>query len=452
VPTQARSAADPPGATAARVWPPLRIELPVLDAPFNTAHGFSFPSIPQSLAITGGVTQTAHSALAALWRPEIPDRSLRALIANRRLGGLCSSLLIFDLASPFGGWTHEEGHRAVLSRLGISSRDDIYRNPFAQMVSVSHVRDEDLAWLKDTHPADMVRLAEAGGEAQLESVYRMRKANFFNQRSCLYDLLHCWINIGSIAYYVWYCSDDEVNRVTEEETLKEDTDIAKRDIVGGDYLSWVYDLFRFDEPYMSGLRGRPHPSGVGVDRYIQPSELTGEELRYLRLQGGLIFLNVLSPQLFGFDHFRGSNPITHRPCSWNGAVTHHLTSFGTATGLHLFYQQDKTNLVLTYCSHIAQHKYWPGVSVELVQYPVRTAGKTLEVSASASAWLQPCGQRFASTKAQGGGGIALSVAYPLSRCLAGYIECDAKSEGWVAGNAYLDPVFQTRAGMIFSFE
>jgi len=451
-PASAESGPDSASEKPESPHPPLLLELTVLDSPFNTAHGFSFPSMPQSFAITGGVTQGVHRTLAILWKPQVSDRSIEGLFSNRRLGGLCSSILLFDVLSPFRGWTHEEGHRAVLSSRGISSRDDIYRNPFAKMVSVSHVRDEDLAWLKDRYPADMVRLAEAGGEAQVESVLRMRKTDFFCERPVKYDLLDWWINLGTLGYYVWFCGEDEVNRITEEETRKEDADIAKRDIVGGDYLSWVYDLYRPDEPYLSGLRGRPHPSGVGVDRYIQPSELTDEERRYLKFQGRLIFLNLLSPQMFGFDGFRGTDPITHRPGRWNVAVTHHLTSFGTATGIHLFYKQGKTNLAFTYQSYLAKNKCWPGLSLELVQYPMAVGRKTLAVSGSASVWLQPTEQRFASTKAQAGYGLALGAAYPLTRYLAWSLECDAKSKGWLAGNVYLEPAVQARTGIVFSIK
>ena len=447
-PSYAEPLADYTSAVPAADRSPLLIELPVADIPFNTAYGFSFPSMPQSIAITGGVTQAAHHAFAVLWQPQVPDPSLKGLMNNRKLGGLWSSILLFDMLSPFRGWTHEEAHRAVLSSRGISSRNDIYRNPFAEMVSVSHVLDEDLARLKDSHPADMVRLAEAGGEAQLESSFRMRKANFVAGRSSKYDLVDWWVNAGTIAWYVWYCGNDEVNGITEEETRKEDADVSKRDIVGADYLSWVYDLFRPDEPYLSGLRGRPHPSGVGVDRYIQPSELTGDELRYLRLQGRLIFLNFISPQMFGFNRFRGTNPITHRRFWWNAAVTHHLTSFGTATGLHFFFQQGRTNLVFTYNSYISRTRYWPGLSIDLVRYPVEVAGKILSVSTSASAWLQPLGQRFASTKARAGCGVTLGASYPLARHLEWTLECDTKSEGWMAGNVYLDAAVQFRTGMI----
>lgn len=429
---------------------PLRIDLPLLDVPFNVEHGYSFPSMQQSVALTAGVTQATHEALGILWRPTVTDRSVQGVLANRRLGGLWASIVLFDALSPFPGWTHEEGHRAVLTNRGIDSHNDIYEDPFATMVSVSHVSDEDLVWLKAEYPADMVRLSEAGGEAQVELVLHMQKANFFDRRSSTYDLPSWWLNMGTVAFYVWYCSQDDVNRITEEETLKEDADISKRDIVGADYTSWVYDLFRPDEPYPAGVRGRTHPSGVGLDRYIQPSELAPEELRYLKLQGYLFLLNFLSPQMFGLDRFAGTDPITHRPCWWNVRVTHHLASFGTATGLHLLYQQGATNLGCTYFSYISRYKYWPGLALEWVRYPVRIAGRTVSFSAGASVWLQPRDQRFDSPSSQGGGWLSLGVACPLTRRLAWSIECDAKTSGWVAGNVFLDPAVQARTGLVLT--
>lgn len=434
---------------SALVRPSLYHELPVLDLPFNTAYRFSFPSMQQSIAITSGVTRSVHQLLADLWQPQITDRSLHGIFSNRRLGGLCLSIIIFDALSPFSGWTHEEGHRAVLSRRGISSRNEMYQDPFAEMVSISHVRDEDLVWLKSRYPADMVRLAEAGGEVQLESVFRMRQANFFEGRSSKYDIFNWWLQLGEIAYYIGLCGDEKANQIIEEETLKEDADISKRDIIGGDYLSWVYDLYRPDEPYLAGCRGRIHPSGVGVDRYIQPSELTSEERRYLRLQGRLFFLNFLSPQMFGFDRFRGTNPITHHQCFWNMALTHHLTPFGTTTGLHLYLQEGNTNLVFTLSNNFSRNHYWPGFSIDLVRYPISIRGKILTISTSASAWMQPEKQRFNATRAQAGYGIILNAACPFSRHLGWFIESDIKSRGWMPGNAYLDAATQIRTGMTF---
>ena len=447
-PAHAQSPLDSLDRVQERPRPQLLLELPLLDIPFNTEHRFSFPSMHQANAITSGVTRGMHHLFATLWHPEVPDRTIKGIFENKRLGGLCASIVLFDAISPFRGWTHEEGHRAVLSRYGIASQDDIYKDPFAGLVSISHVQDEDLAWLKDSHPADMVRLASAGGEVQLELVFEMRKENFFGNRSSVYDLFDWWMNIGSLAYYVWLCGDNSANEIIEEETLKEDADILTRDIVGADYTTWVYDLFRPDEPYMSGLRGRPHPSGVGIDRYIQPSELTREELRYLRRQGKLIFLNFLSPQMFGFDRFRSRNPFTGADCWWNAALTHHLTPFGTATGMHLYYKQAETNLVVSYTNYLSRFKYWPGLSVELVRYPVRIHGKMLMVSTSVSTWVQPDAQRFESANAQAGGGFCFNVTSPFNDLLAWYIECDTKTTGWMPGIICLKSSLQARGGIL----
>ncbi|MBN1151204.1 hypothetical protein JXA84_08315 [candidate division WOR-3 bacterium] len=422
------------------------MRFPVCDFPFNTENGFSFSSMNQSIALTSGLTQGVHQSLKLLWSPDLSDKKFVSLFSNRRFAGLCISITLFDIFSPFKGWTHEEGHRAVLSMRGISSQNDIYLNPFAEMVSVSHVRDEDLIRLKDEFPEDMVRLAEAGGEVQIELSMQMRKQNFFGGRSTIYDVTDIWINLGNLAWYVWLCGSDMANRIIEEETLKEDTDIMKRDIIGGDYLSWVYDLFRPDEPYLSGLRGRPHPSGKGIDRYIMPSELSDEELGYLRLQNRLILLNFISPQIFGIDRFAGTSPFNKNKFYWNLAVTHHLTSFGTATGLHFFYQQGKFDIVLSLLGYASKRTFCPGFSLELYRYPVILRGMNFSFSSTASLWLQPTDQRFLSESAQAGGSVMLGVVCHVRDWFEVFTECDIKTEGWLAGNVYLEPALQTRAG------
>lgn len=427
--------------------PSVIFEFPLADIPFNTENGYSFPSIRQSIAITSGVTQGSHHAMKLMWDPDLSEKSFGALISNKRFGGLCMSIIIFDLFSPFRGWTHEEGHRAVLTRRGISSQNDIYLNPFAELVSVSHVRDEDLIRLKDEHPADMVRLAEAGGEVQIELSLQMRKQNFFSGRPSFYDIADHWINLGSLAWYVWLCGSDEADKIIEEETLKEDADIMKRDIIGGDYLSWVYDLFRPNEPYLSGLRGRPHPSGVGLDRYIMPSELTEEELDYLKLQGRLIFLNFISPQLFGLDRFTGTNPFNKENFSWNFAVTHHLTSFGTATGLHFFLQQGRANVILSCLTYKSRYKYMPGFSFELSRFPVNFLDKNIAFSSSFSIWAQPKDQSFSTEAVEHGGALMLKIIYPVTDFFELFSECDIKTEGWVPGNVYLEDAFRVSGGV-----
>lgn len=81
----------------------------------------------------------------------------------------------------------------------------------------------------------------------------------------------------------------------------------------------------------------------------------------------------------------------------------------------MFYKRDSVNLVLRYHNNVSRYKYWPGLSDELLRYQLSVAGRPLTASASAAAWLQPRGQRFAASRAEPGGFLALSAAFPLTR-------------------------------------
>jgi hypothetical protein len=63
-----------------------------------------------------------------------------------------------------------------------------------------------------------------------------------------------------------------------------------------------------------------------------------------------------------------------------------------------------------------------------------------------SGWFQPAGQRFDATNVAPGGLIAARVAAPIHG-VAPFIELEAKSDGWVAGNVALDAAFSVRAGL-----
>lgn len=120
--------------------PGIYAELPILDVPFVAANGGSFPSMEQSLWITAGLYQGMHLGLRQLadrygqrWRPQL-------------LGDLLISAAdVLTMAIPgLLAWQHEEWHRAVLSSHGIGSFDDVYRlQLFAEVINVSHVRDDD---------------------------------------------------------------------------------------------------------------------------------------------------------------------------------------------------------------------------------------------------------------------------------------------------------------------
>src|SRR4051812_20375302 len=95
----------------------VRIDLPIIDAPYNVAHGLRAPSMSQSAAVAEGFYEIAHPAIQRAWG------------THTKLANL--SITLFDIfGSTLPGadaWMHEEFHRAVLGNQGVGSFDDIYK-------------------------------------------------------------------------------------------------------------------------------------------------------------------------------------------------------------------------------------------------------------------------------------------------------------------------------------
>lgn len=420
----------PAGAATA---PTVPVELPAAEYPFNFTGDDALPSMQQSLQFSKGLYQMAHNGLQR-WLANKPTAA--------RL-----SVLTFDFMStwlPLGNaWLHEEWHRAVLTNRGIASYNEIYDwNFFSEVIAVSHVADQDLIRLKRDYPADLVRLGAAGLEAQYELNLEVEKDRFFYGATTWNDYL-LWVNYLNSIFYLHTCASDESNRITDEENGTA-TDMASRDFTGLDCNAWVYDLFRPDEPYEA--RGI-HPSGDGVDRYRSISDLSTEEKAYLRKQRTLSLINLLDPFLFGGNGFRATNPLDGAPFVWNLTGRHHLTSFGYTVDLNLFLKQYDRNLLLVWHHYFNHARYFPGLELGLYRYRFPLANRPVRATMRAAAWLQPRGQEFYTEAAAPGGLVAVKLGFPANRHMEMFVEVEAKTAGWVAGNVYLDENVSTRVGV-----
>lgn len=420
---------------AAQVSAPARLfELPLLDAPYNFAHGYRAPSMQQSLSVTTNFYEASHFGIQKVWGE-------RKWLAR-------GSVLLFDyftIAVPFAdAWLHEEWHRVALGNRGIGSRNDVYDlgNIFSEAISVSHVRDEDLIRLKRDHPQDMVRVKAAGIEAEYQLITQLEKNRFFRNARSWNTALYWFTALNSIAY-VGFTDQAEVDSITDEANRTENT-FEVRDISGHDFTAWVYDLHRPDEPFEA--RGA-HPSGVGIDRYIKISDLTPEEVAYLERQGRLAYLNLWDPNLFGLHGFTVRNPLSGRPLMFNLAARHLLTSFGHTVDANIFLKQNAINLFLVLHSYANGARRFPGVDAQLLDLPVTIGGKQLALSPRAAVWLQPQDQQFRTTSGAAGGLAAIRVDYPLAARFGSYVELEGKTAGWVAGNVHLDPNLSLRLGV-----
>lgn len=410
---------------------PVRIDLPLVDAPYNARFGGRAPSMPQSLGVTAGVYDVGHVAIQRAWGTH--TRLAKATI------GVAD---YFVTAAPFAdAWLHEEWHRAVLGARGVGSANDVYRlRLLAPTISVSHARDDALAQLKREHPAEFVRLKGAGIEGEYQLLTRLERDRFFRGNGAWHQALYWLTTLNSVLYVA---DTSETDSFTDDANRDERT-VAVRDISGHDFTAWVRDLFRPGEPFEA--RG-VHPSGVGVNRYTKTTDLTLEERRYLHREGRLAFLNFVDPNLVGVHALTVHRSADGTALRANVGLRHYLTAFGHAIDANVFVQRGATNLFVVLHAYDDDARTLPGVDVELVDRPVTLAGRRVQLSPRLALWAQPAGQAFRTTDARAGGLAALRMRVPVTRHLGALAEVEAKSAGWVAGVVQLDRAVNVRLGV-----
>jgi len=225
---------------------------------------------------------------------------------------------------------------------------------------------------------------------------------------------------------------------------KKETTILSRDFTGFDMIGWAYDLFRPDEPY--GDRG-PHPSGIGINRYIKTTDLTHEELSYLHAQRYWFIFNYVSPMLFSVERIAlGDNGFYG-----NFAFRHFLTSFGTDVLLKVFLKKDIYNMVFAFHNYMNYEHWFPAIEAELVDFPLSLGSLNLYLSPRTLIGVQPKNQRFKTETSEFIGLVGCRVDFNISRHLLPYFDIIAKTDGWVAGNEFLEENVSVKLGLSARF-
>jgi hypothetical protein len=400
--------------------------------------------MPETMTVALSESSIMNSLVAGTIIRAIPDGIWGVLAAEFALGAVC----FVDEFFPGGmGWLHEEWHRAVLVNRGISAQDDMIFFPLLRnLISVSHVTDEDLAMLKAGYPADFVRLAEAGPEGSLSLAFQLKERAFFQRDRFDLDRLQAFVSAAYVVNYLWRCAFGNTDEALAEANAAESSSIHVRDIIGFDFLTWVYDLFRPDEPYAA--RG-VHPSGLGVNRYISQSQLSQAEKDYLALQAGLSLINVA---LGGFDPVlpdRFSFSAFDTRVDLSASIRHYLTSSGFLIDSTAMGRAGDLKLALSLRNYFNYVRWFPGADILLYELPLRFGSCAILVTAEGAFWWQPAGQSFTTTTADFGGSGRLRLEFPVTEGARLYVEGDAKSAGWQEGTVELDPAYHIRGGMRF---
>ncbi len=414
------------------------IDLIFYEHPFNSLDGGAFPSMSQALLVSKSMNYSVRYIIGTYLAPQKP-------------GPLNEfSSLAFDFFSVWipGGpaWLHEEWHRSVLTKHGISSFNEVNEFPlFAEYMKVKHVADADLIRLKKESPADMVRLSAAGMEADLELVSAMAKDRFFHQTSIYSSSTFIMIfNVINVAAYRHSCTISSTDDTVKNMIREEGTNISERDFTGMDCNAWVYDLFRPNEPYEA--RGI-HASGTGIDRYILRSDLTDEEKTVLKNQFYFSLLNLVNPMMWGKHRFQPEQYVFGEPFYWNFAFTHHLTSFGYDLSTDFYVKSGEKQFVISYHNYVSQNLYMPGLDIELYRYPIYTGMRRFFVSLKAAFWLQPADLLYAATSSEPGAMLQGDLRIPAGDTIELYTRAQYKTNGWVAGTVWQEEEASLFAGL-----
>ena len=336
-----------------------------------------------------------------------------------------------------GGWLHEEYHRAVLATNRVASRDpfdDFYLE--LDNGSVSNIYDDALRRFKKNDPHSFNRMLVAGGESELVAVRKFQEDNFYHD-SHLPTELSAFLYTASVVSYI-YTPYDQIDSTTVIGNAKDGADVMARDFTGHDYSGWIWHLFK---PYVPYDSLGTHPSGVGINRYIGSDRLNDREKRYYDDVKSQVFLNYLSPMLFGFRKIRISENVYG-----NFALQFQPTSFGTDRELRLYYASgaDKFSAALHQYKNYENHFYALELNWVDAAFP---QAKNFSFTSRVMLGTQPDNQEFFTNASQFFGLVSVLANYAVNNTLGAYAQLQAKTAGWVAGDEYLTGMLRLRAGI-----
>ncbi|PRX24080.1 hypothetical protein BX659_12543 [Orenia metallireducens] len=422
----------------------VQLELPLVDAPFNYQDGFYLPSMNQSLKITKD-----YFKLGLMLLDKTMDKLNLKGNSSDQVFWRGMSYILFAVESSrlpgADGWLHEEYHRAVLKNKGIDSYNGIYDLKGGEFTSVSEIDDQELAQMKAESNPDFVRLAAAGYEAQTELVLSLEKEKFFyNPRYSNGYRLTYWMDLFNNYDYLNACTDESTDEDVEEMIEEEGADMSKKDFTGLDFTAWVHDLFNPDVDYNQDRGYRQN--GGGIDRYIRVSELSSEEMDYLNKQRRLAMLNALDPMLFGIDEFRLNENL-----AFNVNVRHYLTSFGSSVNLNFYLKKDDLKLFMSLLNQSNYKNYFPGIDLQLIDYPITFKDKKIKLTPRLMLWSQPKDQKFKTSQGEFGALLSVKLSTVINDKWGWNLKVAGKTDGWVASNVYLDQNISLQTGLTYSF-
>jgi hypothetical protein len=355
------------------------------------------------------------------------SRTLDEVIPNKKVSSGIKLLTVMLFGQPF---THEEGHRSVLTHKGIGSISQPFFNSNGAAY-VKGVKDAELINLRNNDLPNYVRLHTAGLESDHQISNNIEELVFFEEES---------LNVVREEYllrklgFIFYHSTSLIPSISPD--LKEEENELHRDIVGHDIWGMVRHLHRPNIPFY---------------RYTSFNNLTSEEKKYSRNLAWKSFSNFLSPMLFGKTSFNLNSNL-----KGNFSIAYDLSPFGDyyEQNLYFFYKK-KYKLILYFREFMNQNNTYLASGIKLYNYKLFNS---LTTSLGFDIWNQPSDLSFTTHKGKIGGNGFLKINYSAFQSESYFVKNIGifsglfyKSKGFLPNYASLESDFGIRFGLSFSY-
>jgi hypothetical protein len=404
----------------------LKLDLPLFSLPYqiDTAkipeygffNSYTHPDMGASLTITSDVYSSFHFGIRKLRDSIGRDTYWKKFVYYGGIGA--GDLLLFFLP-PGYIWMHESFHRAVITHMGLRSHIQ-----YALPAGAYTLNDSG----GDVYQYDLPRTMAAGMESEFLLIEKMQRNNFFYNQGLPNEFLYWLANVQTWSY-------------AYDPFLREGTTMVvegKEQEVSADSLQWAYYLFHPEETITMDS---------GNDEAIGLSDLKDNEKEFLKTRVLWSLVNLASPMMFGIR----SIPLW-ADFSGNFALRQFYTSFGTDLSVNVYLKKAPFNMAFAYHSYMNYDNYFPAIEAELVDFPVQITPKFgLLLSPRILLGIQPRDQDFMTADPEFFALAGCRVDFVVSKYFFPYLELSFKTDGWVAGNEFLERNISLKAGVSMRF-
>jgi hypothetical protein len=187
---------------------------------------------------------------------------------------------------------------------------------------------------------------------------------------------------------------------------------------------------------------------VPDDQVIRMSDLNDNEKAFLKKRVMWALINMVSPMTFGIR----SIPLGKDTDLYgNFALRQLYTSFGTDISIEVYLKKKPFNLAVSFHNYLNYDHYFPAIEMELLDFPIMFNKWGLYLSPRVILGMQPQNMSFKTKYPEFFGLMGCRADFAITKYFLPYIDFTVKTDGWVAGNEFLEKNASVKVGLSLRF-